>query len=74
MEGVIESVFDYDESDLPIAIAVDDDRLNEKNVYYIAIPVFDETIVNEKTTNTNSILKSVSISKLIDVKTIGNNE
>lgn len=71
MEGKIESVFDGSGSTRATQeITINNPTLGNRNVYYIAIPNYSKSTSNNKTTNINSILKPVSISKLVNVKTL----
>ena len=62
MSGNIKSVFNTSE-----AFSIYDEKLNNKNLYYIAIPNDGKNKVVTTKSNNNSILKAVSISKLIDI-------
>jgi hypothetical protein len=70
MDGKLKSLFDGDGSNTTQEIEINNNStLGNRNVYYIAVPT-NVNIVN--TTNSNSIIKSVSISKLIQVDTLTN--
>lgn len=67
IDGKIKSFFDGDGVVVPTKISIDDEMLAGNDVYYVAIPN-DISVTN--TTNSNNILKTVSISKKIQVETL----
>jgi hypothetical protein len=72
MDNKLESLFDGNGSTRPTQININDTTLNNRNVYYVAIPNDLNNAYENNTTNSNNLLKSVSISKLINVKTLKN--
>jgi hypothetical protein len=68
MDGNLKSYFDGNGTTSPKEISISDENLKSRNLYYIAIPDYDKESIT--TTNVNNILKSVTISSLIDFKTL----
>lgn len=66
MDGNLKSYFDGNGTTSPKEISISDKNLKSRNLYYIAIPDYDKESIT--TTNVNNILKSITISSLIDFK------
>lgn len=66
MDGKLISYFDGEGTTSPKEISISEEKLKSRNLYYIAIPDYNKESIT--TTNVNNILKSVTISSLIDFK------
>lgn len=70
MDGTLKDIFGENGSIGTKLIKINDKSVSGKKVYCIAMPDYDESMQSINKTVNDNIIKSVSISKLIDVSTL----